>query len=219
MRRPAVETLEGRQLMAVNVTGVQTAGAGNGITNVIVSFNAPMNPVSAQLSSNYAVVGLGHDGLYQTRDDHVVPIQSAIYDATTQSVSVMPTEGLSRTEAYYFFARGTPPTGLSGATGEFLDGNSDGVAGDDYVTILPPGSARPGYRPGDSGALEFGPAPYRIVTVLPDRAPRSFVPAPALRSHVPTIRYATPRVHPPAIVPGPVVRPHAPIAFTRHLYH
>ena len=74
--------------------------------------------------ANYVVVG---------PRGHVVPVDSAVYDATTYTVTLHPHERLQLRAKYVLTINGTAPSGVASDAGALLDGTDSGSPGSDFV--------------------------------------------------------------------------------------
>ena len=109
------------------VTKVVRYGFHTQPTYLLVSFNGPLEPKSAQNPLNYQILGPG---------GHRVKIASAIYDSATDTVTLVPAERLNIHRTYRLTVKGTTPSGLTNPSGIPLDGSANGKPGSDYVTSL-----------------------------------------------------------------------------------
>ena len=96
-------------------------------TTVVLSFNQPLDPASAQDVTNYIIID---------PHGHRVPISSAVYDPATLTVTLHPCRRLNFHYGYKLTVIGTAPSGLTDTQGLLLDGNNDGKPGGNFVTVL-----------------------------------------------------------------------------------
>ena len=96
-------------------------------TSLVLTFSAAMNPTPAQNVSNYQL---------ENSQGATIPISSAVYDASTDTVTLSPSQLLSLHQSYMLTVTGTPPSGLTSSTGVYLDGADNGGAGTNYVTTI-----------------------------------------------------------------------------------
>ncbi|MDR3636667.1 MAG: Ig-like domain-containing protein [Isosphaeraceae bacterium] len=94
-------------------------------TTVALTFSQPLDSTSAQNVANYTITGPG---------GRTIPIASAVYDASAQTVTLSPRSRLNLHRRYTLAVNGTPPAGVAGASGAPLNGN--GTPGTYYVTTL-----------------------------------------------------------------------------------
>jgi hypothetical protein len=109
------------------VTNVQRFGIHAQPTSIVITFNSALDPIPAQNSTNYLIVGPGK---------HHVKVRSASYNPVTHSVSLALAQRLSLHKTYMLTINGTPPSGLKNPAGLFLDGAGTGQPGSDYVALL-----------------------------------------------------------------------------------
>ena len=96
-------------------------------TYLLVNFNGPLDPTSAQNPSNYQILG---------PSGHRITVVSAIYDSATHTVTLVPAERLNIHRRYRLTVNGTAPFGLTNPSGELLDGAGNGHPGSNYVTSV-----------------------------------------------------------------------------------
>ena len=96
-------------------------------THLLVNFNGPLDPTSAQNPSNYQLIGPG---------GHSITVVLAIYDSATHTVTLVLDERLNIRRRYRLTVNGTAPFGLTNPSGELLDGAGNGHPGSNYVQWL-----------------------------------------------------------------------------------
>ena len=111
------------------VTNLQRFGFHNQPTTYVLSFSEALDPARAQDVNNYRLVQIGGNG-------RAVPIGSAVYDATTHTVTLHPTVRVYIFREYRLTVNGSSPTGVASASGALLDGQGTGKPGTDYVTLF-----------------------------------------------------------------------------------
>ncbi|MFO0954045.1 MAG: Ig-like domain-containing protein [Isosphaeraceae bacterium] len=103
---------------------------------LVVGFSAPMDAARAGSLSSYHIVLAGRDHQFGTKDDRAIRIRSARYDNASHAVKLRATRCLPRGVAFRLTISGSPPGGLTDASGVFLDGAGTGQPGSDYVAIV-----------------------------------------------------------------------------------
>jgi hypothetical protein len=109
------------------VTNVQRFGFHAMPTQLVLSFDQPLD------------VGRAQDvGLYEIVDPHghKVAIKSAVYDATSRTVTLLFKRRINLHHTYKLTVLGATPSGLSDVQGLLLDGKADGQPGGNYVTTI-----------------------------------------------------------------------------------
>jgi len=96
-------------------------------TYLLINFNGPLDPTSAQNPSNYQILGPA---------GHRITVVSAIYDPATQTVTLVPAGRLNIHWKYRLTVNGTAPSGLTNPSGILLDGAGNGKPGSNYVTSI-----------------------------------------------------------------------------------
>lgn len=114
-------------------------GPGRTLAAVEVTFNQPLDPGSAWDASNYDLRVAGNN--------RAIAFRVASYDATTNTVRLVPTGRVSLTTAVSLRVVGSTDDGLRGLNGLLVDGNRDGRDGGDYEARLAKASGRVIGRP------------------------------------------------------------------------
>ncbi|GAC1475360.1 MAG: hypothetical protein NVSMB9_27710 [Isosphaeraceae bacterium] len=116
-------------------------------TVLVLLFDRPLNPSSAQNVANYQIV-----------DPHgrLVPVLSAVYDPTARTVTLHPAHRLNLHQVYQLTVRGTAPGGLRDVNGNLLDGAGTGRAGSDYLSRVGIWNLTQRGRRGFSASLPHG---------------------------------------------------------------
>ncbi len=96
-------------------------------TTLVLRFDQPLDPSTTQNVSNYVIIGPG---------GHRDRIRSAVYDPTTQTVTLHPARRVNLHHNYKLTVIGAGPNGVSDSQGLLLDGKNTGVPGSNYHTIL-----------------------------------------------------------------------------------
>jgi len=136
------------------------------ITQILIKFTKPAQDPAGDTGSddvtnplNYRLIADGNNGTFQTSacgpaqgDDQSISINSVTYD-TTNRIATLSVNGGSELprDAYRLIACGT--TTIRDQKGNALDGNTDGIPGDDFLRnfeIIP---------------MQFGPV-FQVVTTL-----------------------------------------------------
>ncbi|WZO98490.1 DUF11 domain-containing protein [Isosphaeraceae bacterium EP7] len=123
------------------VTSVRRFGVRRQLTQVILTFDQPLDPVRAIELSNYQVVLAGADGKFQTADDRRVSLALASYNPEARTVTLVLNRRLSLQQTYQVVARGDGPRGVADLQGQPLNSSAEGIRG------LPYRAAVRGYGP------------------------------------------------------------------------
>ena len=113
------------------VIGVRRAGFHNRSTQILVTFNTPLNTFRAQVVNNYRLALLRNGqpaGNYK--------IKSASYNAGTQTVTLTTAGKIPLQKFVRLTVVGVPPGGLIDNNGQALDGAGTGTPGTNYVATL-----------------------------------------------------------------------------------
>ena len=109
------------------VTAVSRYGRGAQPTYLLLSFNAPLDPGSAQNAANYKITAPGN---------RRIKVRLAFYDAVTNTVTLVPKSRLNIKIKYQLKVNGVAPSGLRSPAGLFLDGARAGHPGSNLVTRI-----------------------------------------------------------------------------------
>ncbi|MGP0063199.1 MAG: Calx-beta domain-containing protein, partial [Isosphaeraceae bacterium] len=114
------------------VTGLTWAGSSQAISNVTLTFSAPLDPTFATNPANYQLEDLAR-GVS-------VGIASISYNPSTFAVTVVPSSPLPSGEYDQIQVDGTGATAIRDLAGNLLSGNSSGAAGSNYVASFAQGT-------------------------------------------------------------------------------
>jgi hypothetical protein len=138
-----VEHLESRRLLAASpVTAVTINGTAGQINGVVLTFNVPLDPASAQNVKAYSISKKtkGDDSSFGVIDTSSpgstrrVRFQSAVYDAATQTVTLTPVDAFDLGRRFKRVRiSGSGANAIKTVTGAAIDGNGDGKAGGDAI--------------------------------------------------------------------------------------
>jgi hypothetical protein len=103
-------------------------------TIVVLTFSEVLDPARAEDVHNYQIVTLGGHGRGGAHVGHVIAVRRAVYDPATRTVALYPSELLDIHNTYRLTVRGTPPTGITSASGAPLNGS--GAPGTDFVGTI-----------------------------------------------------------------------------------
>ncbi len=96
-------------------------------TYVLLSFNGPLDPTSAQNPENYQILG---------PNGHQIAVASAIYDPATDTVTLVPAERLNIHQSFLLTVNGAAPSGLMNPSKVAMEGAGPGQIGSNYVTTI-----------------------------------------------------------------------------------
>jgi uncharacterized repeat protein (TIGR01451 family) len=111
------------------VTLVQRFGFHWFPTVLVLTFDKPLDPLTAQNLANYQLVALGGAGRF-------IRINSVVYNPVTRTVSLFPAELLNLHHLFLLTVVGTGPTGVTDTFGNLLDGRKTGRPGSNFVTLI-----------------------------------------------------------------------------------
>ena len=109
------------------VIGVARYGYHRMPTEVVLTFNQPLDPSRAQDPANYLISSsLGRP----------VKVAAAVYDAANDTVTIYPSRRLNVHQIFVLTVNGEGPFGVTSTNGELLDGSGSGRPGGDFVTAI-----------------------------------------------------------------------------------
>ena len=112
---------------APSVVKLQRFGFHMHPTVLVLTFNQPLAPTTAQDARNYRIVGPG---------GHPIEIRRAVYDPANMTVTLHPTDRLSVHHPYRVSVIGTGSNGVSNTSGRPLDSDGNGQPGaDDHLEL------------------------------------------------------------------------------------
>jgi large repetitive protein len=109
------------------ITDVARYGFHDQSTFLMLSFDSSLTPSLAETVSNYVIIGPG---------GHRIKVTSAIYDAATDTVTLVPAERINIHKTYRLTVNGESPSGLTNQAGLLLDGSGTGKPDGNFVASL-----------------------------------------------------------------------------------
>ena len=188
------------------ITSVPSLPAKNGTTtnsvsSIVINISEPLDLISATSEANYRLIGAGQDGVFETADDILVRLVPS-YRSAEKSLKLELQDGALAEGLYRLTVSGT--RALVDTAGNPLDGNGDGVAGDDYVhtfTVAGGTASRAMARSSSGNSYVMGDAPemqtlaqvytsalakpqtYELEEILMDDLVSPYAPAASRRSN------------------------------------
>ncbi len=114
------------------VSGLSWAGSSGAISSLTLNFSSPLDPNYASDPSNYQIVNLALGS--------AVPIASVSYNATTDTVTVVPAAPLPSGQYDRIEVVGSGAAAVRDLAGNLLDGSGFGIAGSNYVATFAQGT-------------------------------------------------------------------------------
>jgi uncharacterized repeat protein (TIGR01451 family) len=124
--------------LIVNI--VQWTGTASAITQILVTFNKPLITSTALDPANYALVNVGADGKYGTRDDSVVAMSVAMYQSSSTIVALTPAQALPANRYFHLSINGAASGGVEDVGENMLAGDGT-TAGTSYSALLARGTS------------------------------------------------------------------------------
>jgi uncharacterized repeat protein (TIGR01451 family) len=125
-------TITVTQTAAPTVVSLERLGFHEQPTLLVLSFSEPLDAARAQDLRNYQLTLIAHGGALHRS----VSLTGAVYNATTDSVTLQPAQLLPLRFHYKLVVNGSTPTGVASSSGVLLDGAGNGVPGSDYVRVF-----------------------------------------------------------------------------------
>jgi hypothetical protein len=94
---------------------------------VVLTFDKPLDPATAQDVGNYRITG---------PRGRRIRIAAVAYDPSSLTVTISPRGRLDLYRTYRLTVVGTPPTGVTDTAGNLLDGALNGYPGSNFVAIV-----------------------------------------------------------------------------------
>jgi|GEM_PF-2182338 len=136
------------------VSAVQLLGGPNSITGVSITFSEQLDPGSALNGAAHRLVDLGPSGIPGNADNRPLALNPPSYDPATRTLTLTPLQPLAAGRNYAIVLVGAGPHALTDLAGNPLAGNSDGIAGADYISLFARGPAL-GYTDSKGNLVSF----------------------------------------------------------------
>jgi hypothetical protein len=106
------------------------------VTGIVVNFTGDLNASTAQSVADYALTTAAKKGVHKAAKGNQLALSSAAYDRALREVTLTPSKPFALTNPVQLVMNGTQPSGLQDSSGRFIDGNNDGVGGDNGVFTI-----------------------------------------------------------------------------------
>jgi hypothetical protein len=100
------------------------------VTGVVVDFTGDLNASTAQNAADFVLTTAAKKGVHKATKGNSLALSSAAYDSALHEVTLTPSKPFALTNPVQFVVNGTAPGGLQDSSGRFIDGNNDGIGGD-----------------------------------------------------------------------------------------
>jgi hypothetical protein len=125
------------------VASVSLLGIHHQQSQVVLTVTGTVDPVAAANPANYTITALGKDEKLETADDRNIPIQSVTFDASTNTVTIVPAEHIQIHYHYVITARFPGNSCTPASTNSLVFGRPQIPFFDLHVTIVPPPAMTP----------------------------------------------------------------------------
>ena len=112
----------------VTMTRVQEEIKKHQVTAVIITFSGAVNSGEATNTGTYRLATPGKRGSYTAKNAGVIKLKNAVYNAATDTVTLLPKKVFALTKPVQLMVNGSPPSGLQDTLGRFLGGGTSAVA-------------------------------------------------------------------------------------------
>lgn len=123
------------------VLAVRLNGDANAITSLTITFSERLNPGTSLNGAAYRLVDLGPGGVLKSAENQSIGLYPPSYDPATQTITLTPLAPLAAGRHYAIILAGEGPNALTDLAGNPLAGNSDGIAGADFVSLFARGES------------------------------------------------------------------------------
>jgi hypothetical protein len=171
------------------VVDLERSGTGLDPTRIVLSFDRPLDPATAEDPDSYRLVLPGGDHRMGTGDDLLVPIVRATYDDQARTVTLEPRHRLPYLAFARLEVRSGGDSGVFGEGGLALDGDGDGQAGGSFVARFGRGVYVDRAEVLRESAGADGPGPIRLVVRTGGQAYRAGEIAPLFARSEATDRF------------------------------
>ena len=103
---------------------------------LVVNFSEPITAASATTRANYRLYALGSTPRALTASDLPIAFTTAVYNATTNSVTLTPSRSINATRYYALVIVGNTAAGITDTSGRKLVGAASGTAGTNSTTTF-----------------------------------------------------------------------------------
>src|SRR5262249_56298440 len=102
-----------------------------------VGFRGAVIASQAENLATYRLLLPGARGSFQARTAKAVKLRSAVYDASTNTVTLTLRKPVALARRVQLIINGEGPSGLEDSQGRLIDGNRDGNAGGNATALIP----------------------------------------------------------------------------------
>ena len=106
------------------------------VSQIRITFSGAVKKAQAQTAGNYRLTTIGSNGVSKARNAGVIPLSKAIYDSVHHVVILILRKPLALTKSLQLVINGSAPRGLRDSSGRLLDGDKNGIAGGNSVTMI-----------------------------------------------------------------------------------
>jgi hypothetical protein len=108
----------------------------NLVTQILVMFSGPVDPVEVQNAGLYHLVVAGKKGSFTAKNAKVIKLRSVAFNSSIDTVTLTPRKPFKLSKPVQLQVNGLAPSGLQDSNGRPIDGDHDGQSGGDAVAVL-----------------------------------------------------------------------------------
>lgn len=123
------------------ITDVRTVGVANLITEIVLTFNIELDERTAEEPTNYDIFARRERRLGGSPARNRIPLGDIVYDPAALTVTIETRKPMRTNRFYELNVSGTRTNAIATPSGGRLDGNLDGLGGDDYRAYFARGNA------------------------------------------------------------------------------
>ncbi len=111
------------------------------VTQIVVTLSGPVNATEAQNVGTYRLATAGKKNSFDARNAKLIKLKSAVYNAASNTVTLIPKKPFALTKPVQIRINGQPPAGLQDSLGRLIDGDHNGQPGGNAAALLRRGGA------------------------------------------------------------------------------
>jgi len=106
------------------------------VTEILVTFSGAVNAPEADETGIYRLVTPGKHGSFTAKNAGSIKLRSAVYNAASDTVTLLPKKAFSLSQPVELTINGNPPPGVQATFGRLIDGDDNGTPGGDAAAVL-----------------------------------------------------------------------------------
>jgi hypothetical protein len=106
------------------------------VTEVLITYSGAVNAAEADNPAIYRLAVPGKKGSFTAKNAKVIKLKSVVYNAVTDTVTLIPSKPFALTKPVQLQVNGLPPSGLQDSAGRYIDGDHNGTPGGNAVAVI-----------------------------------------------------------------------------------